>query len=180
MVIILLIKKIIALAALFLLQRNFLSILNFFAQSKHIKLDLPQAAWLSIFFVGKSVVFHLSEGPELRTHHPEDREKKIKSPAPGRIRTHDLSLLLGVRSAAVLQPMPPIVNFIMHHRKLSFGFQIESTALVPYLATAVWLFNDNSSLAKINRIPIPIPPEEMDPAKISNYQVRGKFGTTDF
>ena len=41
---------------------------DFFAQSMHIKLALTQAAWLSIFFVGKSVVFHLLDGPELRTH----------------------------------------------------------------------------------------------------------------
>ena len=38
----------------------------FYAQSLHIKLAWPQAAWLSIFFVGKSVVLHLLEGPELR------------------------------------------------------------------------------------------------------------------
>ena len=41
----------------------------FFAQSTPFKLALPQAAWLSIFFVGKSVVLHLLEGPELRTHY---------------------------------------------------------------------------------------------------------------
>ena len=43
-------------------------------------------------FVGKSVVLHLFEGPELRTHYWEDREEK-KSPAPGRIQTHDLSVM---------------------------------------------------------------------------------------
>ena len=42
---------------------------HFFAQSMHIKLASPQAARLSIFFVGKSVVLHLHEGPELRMHY---------------------------------------------------------------------------------------------------------------
>ena len=36
---------------------------NFF-----IKLALPQAAWLGIFFVGKPVVLYLFEGPELRMY----------------------------------------------------------------------------------------------------------------
>ena len=42
----------------------------------HIKLVSPQAAWLSIFFVGKSVMLHLLEGPELRTRYWEDRKEK--------------------------------------------------------------------------------------------------------
>ena len=32
---------------------------SFFAQSMHIKLDLPKA-----YFIGKSVVLHILEGPE--------------------------------------------------------------------------------------------------------------------
>ena len=34
----------------------------------YIKLASPEAAWLSIF-IGKSVVLHLHEGPELRMHY---------------------------------------------------------------------------------------------------------------
>ena len=71
-----------------------------FSQSKHIKLASPQAAWLSIFFVRKPVMLHLFEGPELRTHYRDDREEK-KSPAPGRIRTHDL-----FATRRVLYPCP--------------------------------------------------------------------------
>ena len=44
---------------------------DFFAQSMHIKLASPQAAWVSIFFVGKSVVLRC-----WRTHYWEDREDK--------------------------------------------------------------------------------------------------------
>ena len=39
-------------------------------------------------FVGKSVVLHLLEGPELTT----ERMEKRKSPAPDWIQTHDLSV----------------------------------------------------------------------------------------
>ena len=42
-------------------------------------------------FIGKSVVLHPREGPELRTHYCWDREEK-KSQAPGGIQTLDLSL----------------------------------------------------------------------------------------
>ena len=42
-------------------------------------------------FVGKSVVLHLFEGPELRTHYRGDKEEK--SPAPSRIQTHDLNVI---------------------------------------------------------------------------------------
>ena len=41
----------------------------FFARSAHIELDLAQAALLTIFSIGKYVVLHLLEGPELRTHY---------------------------------------------------------------------------------------------------------------
>ena len=47
---------------------NWIRVMHFFSQSMRIKLALPQAAWLSIFFIGKSVVLH-GEGPELRTHY---------------------------------------------------------------------------------------------------------------
>ena len=52
----------------------------------------PQAARLSIFFVGKSVLLYLLEEPELRMHYEEDREEE-RSPAPGRIRAHNISVL---------------------------------------------------------------------------------------
>ena len=42
---------------------------QFFSQSMRIKLASPRAARLSIFFVLKSVVLHLLEGPELRTNY---------------------------------------------------------------------------------------------------------------
>ena len=41
---------------------------SFFAQSVHIKLALPQAALLSLFF-NRSVVLHLLKGPELSMHY---------------------------------------------------------------------------------------------------------------
>ena len=41
----------------------------FFTQSMCNKLALPQAGWLSIFFIGKSVVLHLCEGPESRSQY---------------------------------------------------------------------------------------------------------------
>ena len=75
----------------------------FFTQSKHIKLALPQAAWLSLFFVGKSVVL-LFEGPELRTQYLKDRkERKALHPAGFKPMT---SLLQGVHSTTMLQPLP--------------------------------------------------------------------------
>ena len=57
---------------------------NSWCVAQSIRLASPQAAWLSIFFVGNSVVLHLFEGPELRMHYREDREEK-KSPAHSRI-----------------------------------------------------------------------------------------------
>ena len=39
--------------------------------------------------MGKSVVLHLFERPELRMHYREEK----KSPAPGGIQTHDLSVM---------------------------------------------------------------------------------------
>ena len=69
-----------------------------------LKLTLPQASWLSIFFVGISVVLHLLEGLELRMHYWEDREeKKAHHPAGFESTT---SLLRGMCSTAVLQPLP--------------------------------------------------------------------------
>ena len=44
-------------------------LIYFFTQSMCINFALLQAAWLSIFFIGKLVVLHLCEGPELRAHH---------------------------------------------------------------------------------------------------------------
>ena len=54
----------------------------------HIMFASPQAACLRIFFVGKSVVLHLFEGPELRTHYREDREEKKIT-----IRTRDVYVM---------------------------------------------------------------------------------------
>ena len=54
----------------------------FFAQSMHIKLALPQGAWLSVFFIGKSEVLHLHQGPELRMYYWYDREAKKKAQHP--------------------------------------------------------------------------------------------------
>ena len=51
----------------------------FFGKSLHFKLALPQAAWLSMNFTGKSEVLHLYEGPDLRTHYWLDREEKKKA-----------------------------------------------------------------------------------------------------
>ena len=59
-----------------------------------------------IFFVGKSVVLHLLERPDLRTHHWEDCvEKKAQHPSGFEPMT---SLLRGVCSTAVLQLLPSI------------------------------------------------------------------------
>ena len=55
-----------------------------------------QAAWLSIFFVGKSAVLHLFEGRQLRTHYGEGREEKKAQHAAGFEPT--TSLLRDVRS----------------------------------------------------------------------------------
>ena len=50
-----------------------------------IKLALPQTAWLSIYFyIGKSVVLHLREGPELRMHF-DWMEKRKKAQHPLRL-----------------------------------------------------------------------------------------------
>ena len=48
----------------------------------HIKIALPQVAWLRIFFKGKSVVLHLHEGPELRMLYWYDREEKKPAQPP--------------------------------------------------------------------------------------------------
>ena len=57
-----------------------------------IKFASPQAACLSIFFVGISAVLHFFERPKI-----EDAllrvQRKEKSPALGGIRTHDLSVM---------------------------------------------------------------------------------------
>ena len=58
--------------------RDVLYLLIFFVQSKQIKLSSPQAAWLSIIFVGKAIVLHLLDGPELRTHYWENRKERKK------------------------------------------------------------------------------------------------------
>ena len=50
-------------------SRQSATTLPFFTQSMLFKLALPKAAQLSKLFVGKLVVFHLLEGPELRTHY---------------------------------------------------------------------------------------------------------------
>ena len=56
------------------------------------------------FFVGKSVVLLLLEGPELRAHYWEDWEEK-KAHHPGGFEP-TTSLLQGLRSTAVLQLLP--------------------------------------------------------------------------
>ena len=49
--------------------------LKIVSQYMHVKLASPQAAQPRLFFfLGKSVVLHLHEGPELRMHFWEDRE----------------------------------------------------------------------------------------------------------
>ena len=68
-----------------------------------IKLALPQAAWLSIFFVGKSVVLPVLEGPKLRTHFWEGREEKKAQHLGFEPTTFPLQ---GVCSTAVIQPLP--------------------------------------------------------------------------
>ena len=84
---------------------------SFFAQSANIKLNLSQAARLSIyFFIGKSVVLQLHEGPELRMDYWWDREEeKTQHPAGFKLTT---SLSWGVRSTAVLQPLPKLKYFV--------------------------------------------------------------------
>ena len=52
---------------------------------------------------GKSVVLHLLKGPELKMHYWEDREEKKSPHSEGFELT--ISLLWGVRSTAVLQPL---------------------------------------------------------------------------
>ena len=56
------------------------------------------------FFVGKSVVFYLLEGPEWRLHYWEDREEE-KAQHPAGFEPAS-SLLQGMCSTAVLQPLP--------------------------------------------------------------------------
>ena len=63
-----------------------------------------------IFLVGESVVLHLLEGPELRTHHTERIEKRKNAQRPAGFEP-TTSLLRGVRSTAVLQPLPRCMIF---------------------------------------------------------------------
>ena len=90
---------------------------DLFAQYLLIKLALPQAAQLSLVLIGKSVVLHLLEEPELMTHYWEDgEEKKAQDLAGFEPMT---SLLLGVRSTAVLHPQPTgVLRYFMNSFQL--------------------------------------------------------------
>ena len=60
----------------------------------HIKLALPEAVWLSIFFMAKSALLQLHEGPELRTHYRKDRAE---------IKAHHLAGFKPTTSRVLLQ-----------------------------------------------------------------------------
>ena len=99
-------------------SRQSATTLPFFTQSMLFNFALPKAAQLSIFFVGKLVVLHLLEGPELRTHYWEDREeKKAQHPAGFEPTT---SLLRGVLSTAVPQPLPFLFEVSTSFTEASF------------------------------------------------------------
>ena len=84
---------------------------DLFAQYLLIKLALPEAAQLSLVLIGKSVALHLLEEPELMTHYWEDgEEKKAQDLAGFEPMT---SLLQGVRSTAVLHPLPGVLRYFM-------------------------------------------------------------------
>ena len=70
-----------------------------FSQSLHIKLALPQAAWLRVFFEGSSVVLQRLDGSELRPHYWEGREEKKKGQRPAGLEPKT-SLLWGEHSTA--------------------------------------------------------------------------------
>ena len=50
-----------------------------FAQSAHIKLASHQASTAKVISIGKSVVLHLLEGPELKKHYWDNREEEKAS-----------------------------------------------------------------------------------------------------
>ena len=66
------------------------------------------------FLSKKSVLLHLLEGPELRTHYWVDRDER-KSPTPGRIWTYDLSVARHALycSTTVLQPLEKADQYLV-------------------------------------------------------------------
>ena len=82
-----------------------------------VKLGSTQAAQLKNVFL----MLHLLEGP---VHgHIADRyrnKRKIKSPEPNRILTHDFQLTTGIHSNVVLQPQPKFSSLnknLFHQQK---------------------------------------------------------------
>ena len=81
-----------------------------FSQSEHIKLALPQAAWLSLFNRKIKRVW-TPVGTWLSTHHCQERVEKKKAQHPSRFEP-TTSLFQDVCPAAVLQLLPNAVFVI--------------------------------------------------------------------
>ena len=87
---------------------SFLVLIYFFAKSVRIELALPQAAWLSIFLIVKSVVLVYER---CITQRIEEIRKKpiIRRDSNPR---HQQICSAGVCSTAVLQPIPIVISYL--------------------------------------------------------------------
>ena len=82
------------------------------------------------YLIWKSGVFHVLEGPLLRTHYWDNREEKKAQHWAGFELT--TCLLQGMRSTAVLQPLPlkQIIFFLLPQQKCFWDWQVVGGGMI--------------------------------------------------